>query len=497
VSYSEILSGGPPKDGIPAIDAPQFVTIEEADPWLDPREPVILVVVGDVAKAYPIQILMWHEIVNDKDVTVTYCPLCNTGIAFERAFDGRLLDFGTTGRLRYSNLIMYDRQTETWWQQATGEAIAGEYTGHQLTFVPASMIAWGDFVVAYPDGLVLSRETGYARDYGRNPYTNYDDEDESPFLYRGPTTPDALPAKERVVTVDLNGETVAYPYEMLQELHAVNDTVGGVNIVVLWEAGTTSALDANRIASGDDVGATATFFRELDGERLTFAFDGERIRDEQMGSEWDVLGRAVSGPLEGSQLEPVVSVNHFWFSWAAFRPETRVYGQDIPSEGESPASEVGFTALESDFEIIVYQGADVLGGETVLLSEVLAQGKPVVLTMWAGLCPICRVEMPSLQAVYDEYQSEVTVLGIDIGPYVGLGSEEDGRALLEEMEITFPNGTASSILVMVDYRVLGTPSTYMLRPDGEIVKSWTGSLTKDQLREFTEELIRASQQGGE
>ncbi len=156
VPYDEILSGGPPKDGIPAIDAPKFVGIEEADEWLEPQEPVILVEVGDLATAYPIQILMWHEIANDVigdvSVAVTFCPLCNTGIAFERTFDGQVLDFGTTGRLRFSNLIIYDRQTETWWQQATGEAIVGEFTGRQLTFVPASMVSWQDSKDAHPDG---------------------------------------------------------------------------------------------------------------------------------------------------------------------------------------------------------------------------------------------------------------------------------------------------------------------------------------------------------
>ncbi len=177
--YSEILSGGPPKDGIPAIDEPQLTTTDEADTWLEPQEPVILLQVGDDARAYPIQILMWHEIVNDTvgevPVVVTFCPLCNTGIAFERTFEDHVLDFGTTGRLRYSNMIMYDRQTETWWQQATGEAIVGEFTGRRLTFIPASIISWADFKAAHPEGGVLSRETGYRRDYGRNPYVGYDD----------------------------------------------------------------------------------------------------------------------------------------------------------------------------------------------------------------------------------------------------------------------------------------------------------------------------------
>ena len=138
VPYSEILSGGPPRDGIPAIDDPRFVSVEEAESWLEPREPVILFRIGNDVRAYPIQIVMWHEIVNDTvggvPVVVTFCPLCNTAIAFDRTVEGRELTFGTTGRLRFSNLIMYDRQTESWWQQATGDAIVGKFTGKQLDF---------------------------------------------------------------------------------------------------------------------------------------------------------------------------------------------------------------------------------------------------------------------------------------------------------------------------------------------------------------------------
>ena len=141
------------KDSIRALDEPKLIGVEEADEWLEPQEPVIVAQVGEEARAYPVQILILHEIVNDRigavPVAVTFCPLCNTGIAFERTFDGRMLDFGTTGRLRFSNLVMYDRQTETWWQQATGEGIAGEYTGRQLTFVPASLISWADFKAAH------------------------------------------------------------------------------------------------------------------------------------------------------------------------------------------------------------------------------------------------------------------------------------------------------------------------------------------------------------
>jgi hypothetical protein len=329
VPYSEILSGGPLKDGIPAIDEPKFIGVGEADAWLQPQEPVILLQVGDDVRAYPLQILLWHEIVNDTvggvPVTVTFCPLCNTAIAFERTVDARVLDFGTTGRLRFSNLVMYDRQTESWWQQAGGEAIAGEFTGRQLEFLPASIIAWVDFKQAYPEGKVLSRETGYQRNYGNNPYAGYDDVNRSPFLYVGPETPGVLLPMARVLTVDLNGEAVAYPYDVLQEMGVVNDKVGGTPLVVLWAPGTASALDAGTVALGRDVGAANAFSREMDGQTLTFHFDGNQVTDEETGSEWNVLGQAVSGPLAGSQLAPVVSINHFWFSWAAFKPETRIY----------------------------------------------------------------------------------------------------------------------------------------------------------------------------
>jgi hypothetical protein len=329
IPYSDVLSGGPPKDGIPAVDAPKFITVAEADEFLGDLEPVIFFQIGDDARAYPLQILTWHEIVNDvvdgKPVTLTFCPLCNTAIAFSREFDGQVLDFGTTGRLRFSNLIMYDRQSETWWQQATGEGIAGEYAGEQLTFLPASIIGWGEFRENFPDGQVLSKDTGFRRDYGRNPYAGYDNINNSPFLFRGSETPGVLPAMARVLTAELNGEAVAYPYEVLQELNVINDTLGGNEIVVFWQPGTASALDASVIAQGEDVGAGVSFSPVVDGQILTFSFDGEKIVDDQTGSEWDVFGQAISGDLAGTQLEPVVSVNHFWFSWAAFKPDTRVY----------------------------------------------------------------------------------------------------------------------------------------------------------------------------
>ena len=330
VPFSEILAGGPPRDGIPAIDRPRFVALPEAEAWLEDPEPVLVVQVGEDVRAYPIQILIWHEIVNDtvggKPLVITYCPLCNTGIAFERTVDGRVLDFGTTGRLRYSNLIMYDWQTESWWQQATGEAIVGTYTGTRLTFYPARMMAWAQFREAYPQGRVLSRETGYVRDYGRNPYIGYDRAAE-PFLYRGPRIKEALPLMARVYTIATEAEAVAYPYEVVRARGVVHDRVAGRPVVLFWVPGVASPLDAARIDRGREVGTVLAYGRTVDDRVLTFRVQDGAVVDQETSTRWDVLtGRAIAGPLQGQALAPVAEgVHHFWFSWYAFRPDTRIY----------------------------------------------------------------------------------------------------------------------------------------------------------------------------
>ncbi|HEX9727567.1 MAG TPA: DUF3179 domain-containing protein [Gemmatimonadales bacterium] len=330
VPLAEIVSGGPPKDGIPAVDRPRFVTVRQADRWLVNREPVVAVSIGGETKAYPLQILIWHEIVNDAvggvPVVVTFCPLCNTALAFDRRHRERLLDFGTTGRLRHSDLVMYDRQTESWWQQATGEGIVGAFAGDRLSFVPAPVVSWETFKGAYPDGQVLSRDTGHDRPYGRNPYRGYDAEGAGPIPgFARRSADDRLPAMERVAAVRLGDETVAYPFTLLSDRRVVNDAVAGRPIVVLWRAGTASALDRAEIAQGRDVGSTGVFDRRIDGTSLTFAADaGGRFRDRETRTTWDILGRAVSGPLAGRQLDPIQHGNHFWFAWGVFQPNTRV-----------------------------------------------------------------------------------------------------------------------------------------------------------------------------
>jgi hypothetical protein len=331
VNLGEFLAGGPPKDGIPSIDVPRYESIADARLWLSDRSPVISLVIGDVARAYPLAVLMWHEIVNDTlggvPVVVTFCPLCNTALVFEREFDGLVHDFGTTGNLRISDLVMYDRQTESWWQQATGEALVGELTGTRLTFLPAQIAGLAAFERAYPNGDVLSRETGHVRAYGSNPYAGYDSIDQNPFLFEetpgGPLSP-----KERVVTVGEGVDAVAVPFSELRTVGVATITVGGDELVVMWGPGTASALNSARIDDSRDIGATGVFRPLVDGRRLTFVREGGEdapIRDKETGSTWSILGIAIDGDLEGSTLEPVVHANHFWFAWAAFAPETTIW----------------------------------------------------------------------------------------------------------------------------------------------------------------------------
>lgn len=325
VDYDTLISGGPPPDGIPPIDEPRFIAIEAADDWLEDREPVISFQIDQDVRAYPLQIMTWHEIVNDEvagvPVIVTFCPLCNTALVFERpVVDNRTLTFGTSGNLRNSDLVMYDRQTESWWQQFTGTAIVGEMTGEQLKQLPASIISWGDFKDEYPDGKVLSRDTGYNRRYGSNPYVGYDDIDSSPFLFQGEVDDRLKPMARVVGIVSDRGQAKSFPYQRLKDKGVIHDRLEGTPIVVFYKEGTASALDASSIPDGRDVGATGVFETLANGKELTFTHHGDGVfRDEQTNSMWNIVGQAVEGPLAGKQLTPVPHVDTFWFAWASFQ----------------------------------------------------------------------------------------------------------------------------------------------------------------------------------
>jgi uncharacterized protein DUF3179 len=333
VDPDEIVSGGPPPDGIPPIDNPRFERVPEVD-WLDHQEPVIVVEVADDARAYPLQVMTWHEIVNDEvgdtPISVTFCPLCNTAYAFVRPeVDGEVTTFGTSGKLFNSNLVMYDRATDSYWPQALGIAVTGPLTGTRLERIPAQIVSWSEFQSAFPDGLVLSRDTGHQRDYGTNPYPGYDDVDNPPFLFEGEVD-GRLAAVERVLGVEAGGEVYAFPYFRLEDdavggWAAVNDEVGNEAVVVLWRAGTVSALDAPTIAQSREVGAAAAFSRNLGSRMLTFEATNQGVVDRETGSTWTLFGRANHGPLAGQELAAVDAHDSFWFDWAAFHPNTRLW----------------------------------------------------------------------------------------------------------------------------------------------------------------------------
>jgi hypothetical protein len=330
VPLDQFASGGPGKDGIPAIDQPRFVPVEAADRFLTGDEPVAVVELDGVAKAYPIQIMVWHEIVNDTitghPIALTYCPLCNSTVAFSRIVRGRALSFGTTGNLRNSDLVMYDRQTESWWQQLTAQAVVGKLSGTKLDVLPSQILSWAEFKRAHPNGMVLSRNTGYDRPYGQNPYAGYDQPNSPPFALSDQPDP-KLPPKERVAAVQTGHRSaVVYPFSDLKSDAPVNDEIDRRPVVVFFDPRVGSALDAPEVSLGRDVGAAAVFSRRLGDHALSFEPGAEpgTFRDCQTGSTWDMSGRATDGPLEGQRLDQIPSDDQFWFALAAFFPEAEI-----------------------------------------------------------------------------------------------------------------------------------------------------------------------------
>lgn len=327
VDAGEIVAAGKPRDGIVAIDEPKFVIAAEARHILD-DEPVVVVEIEGKAKAYPLAIMMRHEVVNDVvggvAVAVTYCPLCNSAVAFGREVDGRTLDFGVTGNLRFSDLLMWDRQTESWWQQISGAAIAGELAGKRLDVVPAAVVAWGEFRRAHPTGKALLADAGAGLDYDAARYAGYDGEWGYPhMLGRAPDL--RLPSMERALGLAVNGQARAYPFSALADARVVNDSVGGESVVVFYEPGALSPFAGADGGERRAVGAATAYQASVGGIRLTFELRDGRVVDRQTGSEWSALGRATAGELAGERLRMVEHGTYFWFAWAAFYPGTEVW----------------------------------------------------------------------------------------------------------------------------------------------------------------------------
>jgi hypothetical protein len=329
VPLTEIESGGIPKDGIPAISRPRLESIKKARKWIGENEPVMVVLSDTGARAYPLQILIYHQIVNDtfdgKPIVVTFCPLCHSGLVMSRRVGSKTLTFGTSGFLRNSGLIMFDRQTNSWWQQFTGTGIVGDYAGQKLSIDYSSqLISFGQFAKRYPKSKVLSRDTGFRRKYGLNPFQGYDSIDKTPFMFNDPTDPRLSPM-ERVLNVRINDTHRLYPYSSLTASGFINDVVAGTPIIILSGAGYVSPLDQTVIVQSRRVPVVAGYIRRVGETELTFANVDGRVEDKQTQSTWNVFGLAISGSLEGVQLQRIDDGTHFAFAALAFSPDADVY----------------------------------------------------------------------------------------------------------------------------------------------------------------------------
>jgi hypothetical protein len=328
VPLRQFERGGPAPDGIPPLDHPRTTTVGAARSYLTRSDPVISVVVNGHARAYPLRILVWHEIANDvlggRTIVVTYCPLCNSAQVYDRRVGGDILRFGTTGNVRGSDLVMWDQRTQSWWQQIGGEALVGSYAGTHLRSVAFQTLAWSQFKRRYPRGSVLSERTGFDRPYGTTPYAGYDAHGGEPF-FSTLRTPHRLSPLERVAAVTVEGRTLAVPFSSLARNPAVEATIRTRPAVVFYAEDVASVLDRRRIASSRQAGTATAFGRRVAGRTLDFrATASGTFIDRQTGSRWSLTGRALSGPLRGKQLHPLEVDNRFWFAVAEFDPHVRV-----------------------------------------------------------------------------------------------------------------------------------------------------------------------------
>jgi len=239
VSQDDIFQGGPPREGIPAIDAPKFVQADAVD-FISDDDRVLGVEINGVARAYPIRILNWHEIVNDKigDVSfsVTYCPLCGSGMVFSADFDNLELTFGVSGLLFDNNVLLYDRNTESLWSQVMGEAISGKLKGSRLQLLPVTHTTWAGWRKQHPNTDVLDTDTGFQRDYTHNPYEFYEQVDLINFPLRN-IAPKTYGAHDVIIGLRIGDQVKGYPYAELKKLGETSfkDTFNGRNLIVHWD----------------------------------------------------------------------------------------------------------------------------------------------------------------------------------------------------------------------------------------------------------------------
>jgi len=314
-----IVSGGPGKDGIPSLTRPKVVGASGGDQFLPPEALVLGVVVNGEARAYPHNVLWWHEIINDTlgglPITVSYCPLTGSGMVYDAVVGGQVLEFGVSGLLFDNNLILYDRSTDSLWSQMRVEAICGSLIGSVPTLRPVVQSTWEAWKSLHPETTVVDFDTGFSRDYRRYPYGSYDQLFDESLLFPSTLDDPRLRRKELVLGLTQDQIARAYPYEALGERAVVNDELAGRGVLVVFDREARMAL---------------AFDREVEGQVLTFeAVEGDgfpfRLRDRETGSLWTLDGRAVEGELAGAHIEPRRTFSAMWFAWAAFNQGTEIF----------------------------------------------------------------------------------------------------------------------------------------------------------------------------
>ncbi|MCF6180639.1 DUF3179 domain-containing protein [Lutibacter sp.] len=326
-----------PKGSFPTLDNPKFVGKTKGLTMFFLKEPVIAVEINGEAKAYSLNILTMHEIANDmlggQPILVTYCPLCNSGIVYSRKLNvggkEEILEFEPSGMLRNSDMVMLDRKTESLWQQLLGEGIVGKYTNAQLNIIPSLIISVDEFFSRYPKGKILSKETGFVaseKQYGKNPYVKYDGKNAPiQYFFDSDKVDKRLPALERIVDIEHNGDYKIYSFTSVAKKGVLNDTFKGTNVVLFYQSGTISVLDEKDISKSKDIGSVTIFKSKLNNKLLTFKKDKKFIIDTQTNSKWDITGYCFRGKLKGSQLKIEPHSNHFAFAWLAFHPKSEIY----------------------------------------------------------------------------------------------------------------------------------------------------------------------------
>jgi len=334
IPQDQIVSGGPGKDGIPALTNPPVVTAGEGDAFLQADDLVLGVVVNSEARAYPHGILWWHEIVNDvlggKPILVTFCPLTGSGIVYDPEIDGRVLNFGTSGLLFDNNLILFDRTTDSLWSQMRLEGICGSFQGTRPQLLPVVQATWAGWKSLHPETTVLSFNTGFRRNYDVYPYGSYDQIGNEQLLFPQSFIDRRLPMKETVLGIVHEGLARAYSMSRMAASGprlALNDVVNGLPILVAFDASSSMAIPFDRrrmSADGTEVLETLELDVVEDGAPLL------RLRDRQTGSIWNLTGEAVEGPLQGERLRQIETYSAFWFAWAAFNRDSEIHDPAAP-----------------------------------------------------------------------------------------------------------------------------------------------------------------------